>query len=180
MADRIDAYAEALFEIARAEGGLGHVEDQLFAFSQAYQSNDELRTTLTDQRIPPARRQSIVEDILGDRADPTVVALISFVVAAGRAKDLPEIVGRLVSMAAEARGREVAEIRSAIPLDDTLRQKLADALGKATGKNVEVRVIVDPTVMGGVVAQIGDTVIDGSVRHRIEQLKSTALLSRGH
>jgi F-type H+-transporting ATPase subunit delta len=177
--DRVDAYATALFEVARAEGGLGRVEEQLFAFSQAYQSNDELRTTLTDARIPAARRQAIVEDILGERADPTTVALLSFVVGAGRARELPEIVGRLVSLAAETRSHEVAEVRSAIPLDEDQRRRLADALGQATGKSVEVRVIVDPSVLGGIVAQVGDTVIDGSVRHRLEQLKSTATASKG-
>jgi F-type H+-transporting ATPase subunit delta len=177
--DRVEAYAAALFEVARAEGSLGRVEEQLFAFSQAFQSSDELRSTLIDRQIPSARRLSIVEDVLGDRADPTVVALVSFVVHAGRARELPEIVGRLVAKAAEARGREVAEVRSAMPLDDSQRERLAEALGKVTGKRVDVRVIVDPSVMGGIVAQIGDTVIDGSVRHRLEQLKATALTSKG-
>jgi F-type H+-transporting ATPase subunit delta len=165
--------------VAQAEGGLGRVEEQLFAFSQAFQSNDELRSTLTDARIPAARRQAIVEDILGDRAHPIAVALLSFVVGAGRARELPEIVDRLVALAAETRDREVAEVRSAIALDDDQRRRLAEALGRATGKQVEVRVIVDPTVMGGIVAQVGDTVIDGSVRHRLEQLKSTATASKG-
>ena len=61
--------------------------------------------------------------------------------------------------------------RSAIPLDDAQIDRLAAALGQATGKDVEVKVVVDPTVMGGIVARVGDTVIDGTVRHRLEQLK---------
>ena len=59
------------------------------------------------------------------------------------------------------------------PLDDAQVQRLATALGRATKKNIEVRVVVDPTVMGGLVATIGDTVIDGTVRHRLDQLKET-------
>ena len=70
-------------------------------------------------------------------------------------------------------GHEVAEVRSAVPLDDAQVQRLATALGRATKKNIEVRVVVDPSLMGGIVATIGDTVIDGSVRHRLEQLKGT-------
>jgi F-type H+-transporting ATPase subunit delta len=66
----------------------------------------------------------------------------------------------------------VAEVRSAIDLSEDQRRRLADALGAATGKQVEVRVIVDPSVIGGIVAQVGDTVIDGSVRSRLDQLKS--------
>ena len=65
----------------------------------------------------------------------------------------------------------MAEVRSAIPLTDDQKSRLADALGQATGKQVEVKVIVDPSIKGGLVAQVGDTVIDGSVRRRLEQLR---------
>ena len=62
-------------------------------------------------------------------------------------------------------------MRSAVALDDAQQQRLADALSRATGKQIEVRVVVDREVLGGLVAKIGDTVIDGTVRHRLEQLK---------
>ena len=66
----------------------------------------------------------------------------------------------------------MAEVRSAIALTDDQKSRLAEALGKATGKQVEVKVIIDPSIQGGLVAQVGDTVIDGSVRRRLEQLKN--------
>jgi F-type H+-transporting ATPase subunit delta len=97
--------------------------------------------------------------------------MASFVVGIGRGHDLPAIVTRFVELATATRQREVAEVRSAVALDDTQRDRLAAALSRATGKQVEVRVIVDPAVLGGVVARIGDTVIDGSVRNRLAQLK---------
>ena len=65
-------------------------------------------------------------------------------------------------------------MRSAIALDDDQVQRLAAALGKATGKTIEVKVIVDPSVLGGIVARIGDTVIDGTVRHSLEQTEGAA------
>jgi F-type H+-transporting ATPase subunit delta len=65
----------------------------------------------------------------------------------------------------------VAEIRSAIPLDDETVKRLAAALGKATGKQLEVKVIVDESVVGGIVARIGDTVIDGSIANRFDSLR---------
>ena len=172
MPDRIDGYTTALLEVARAEGSLEQVQDELFSFSQALQRSDELRSALTEQRLPAARRQAIVEDLLGERASPTTVALVSFVVGAGRARDLPTIIERVISRAAEERDREVAHVRSAVPLDEDQRQRLAQALADATGKQVDVRVVVDPSVIGGVVAQVGDTVIDGTVRHRLDQLKA--------
>jgi F-type H+-transporting ATPase subunit delta len=170
--DHTLAYAEALFGVARAEGTLGEVEDELFRFSQTLEGNDELRTALTDPAIPAARRQQIVEDLLGGKASPTTVALVSMVVGTGRARSLPAIIRKLVEMSAAEANKEVAEVRSAVPLSDDQRARLAKALGKATGKDIAVKVVVDPSVLGGIVAQVGDTVIDGSVRRRLDQLRS--------
>jgi F-type H+-transporting ATPase subunit delta len=82
-------------------------------------------------------------------------------------------VQRFVELAAQSREHEVAEVRSAVPLDDAQVAQITQALARATGKRIEVKVVVDPEVMGGIVATVGDTVIDGSVRHRLEQLKET-------
>ncbi len=171
MAERIDAYAAALFEVARAEGSLDRVEEELFRVARTIEGSDELRSTLTDQAVPVERRQGIVEDLLGGRASPVTTALVSFVVGVGRSKDLPAIIDRLVERAAEERSQAVAEVRSAIPLDDDQKSRLATALGKATGKTVSVKVVVDPSILGGIVAQVGDTVIDGSIRSRLNQLR---------
>jgi F-type H+-transporting ATPase subunit delta len=169
--DRISAYASALFEVARAEGQLDEVEDELFRFRSVLQGSDQLRETLTDPAIPAVRRQAIVEDLLGGKASRTTTALVSFVVAAGRARELPDIIDRLVERAAHEHKKEVAEVTSAIPLSEEQRTRLAAALSNATGKQVEVKVVIDPLVLGGLVARIGDTVIDGTVRHRLAQLK---------
>jgi len=171
VSDRSDAYAAALLEIAKAEGSLETVEDELFRVARTIEANDQLRATLTDQAIPLERRQGIVEDLFGGKASPITTQLISFVVGLGRGRELPAIIDRLVEDAADERRQAVAEVRSAIPLTDDQRSRLADALGQATGKQISVKVIVDPSVMGGLIARIGDTVIDGSVRHRLEQLK---------
>ena len=62
----------------------------------------------------------------------------------------------------------MGEVRTAIPLDGPRREKLAEALARATGKDIELKVLVDPTVLGGVVARVGDQVFDGSIRRRLE------------
>lgn len=171
MSDRTDAYAAALFEVARAEGSLERVEDELFKVARTIEANDELRAKLTDENIPVELRQGIVEDLLGGKASGVTTSLVSFVVGAGRARDLSQIIDRLVQRAAEERSEAVAEVRSAISLDDDQRARLAEALGRKTGKRVSVKVIVDPSVLGGIVAQVGDTVIDGSIRSRLDKLK---------
>ena len=171
MSDRVDAYADALFEVAKAEGALETVEDELFKVARTFEANEQLRSTLTDSVIPVERRLGIVEDLLGGRAAPITTALVSFVVAAGRSRDLPAIIDKLVAKAASERKQVVAEVRAAMSLDAATVERLAAALSTATGKSVSVKVVVDPSVLGGVIARIGDTVLDGSVRHRLDQLK---------
>jgi len=168
---RVEAYAQAFRGIARAEQQGTAVEDDLFRFARALEANDELRSALGDRNVPAERRIAVVEDLMGRAAVPVSVGLVSMVVGADRATDLPAIVDRFLELSAEERRHDVAEVRAAVPLDDRLRDRLAKALSDATGKEIEVKVVVDPTVLGGVVARIGDTVIDGTVRRRLEQLK---------
>ena len=170
-ADRVSSYAEALVAVVQAEGDLAGAEDELFAVAQALAGADELREVLADRRIPAVRRQQIVEDLLGAQVAEVTVALVSMVVAAGRGGDLVRIIEVAVERSAGLRNKAVAEVRSAVALSEDQERRLAEALQRATGKDVTVKVIVDPAVMGGLVTRIGDEVIDGSVRSRINQLR---------
>jgi F-type H+-transporting ATPase subunit delta len=172
---RIEAYAAALFAVAgsEGEGTLETVEEELFRVARTIEGSDELRDALTDEAIPVDKRQGIVEDLLGERAHPTTTALVSFVVGTGRGRDLPDIIDRLVELATEKRAETVAEVRSSMPLNDDVRRRLGEALSERTGKAVSVKVMIDPSILGGIIAQVGDTIIDGSVRHRLDQLRST-------
>jgi F-type H+-transporting ATPase subunit delta len=91
----------------------------------------------------------------------------------GRTRQIPAIVASMVELSAREGDKEVAEVRSAVALTDDQVSRLADALHKATGKYVDVRVIIDETVKGGLVARVGDTVMDGSVRRRLELLRNS-------
>jgi F-type H+-transporting ATPase subunit delta len=170
--ERTLAYATALFGVARSEGSLGEVEDELFRFARTLESNDELRNTLTDAALPVSRRQQIIEDLLGDKANPLTTALLTMVVGAGRSRDLLGIIEELVRLSTTEANKELAEVRSAVPLTDDQKARLTTALSTATGRSVELKVVIDPTVLGGLVAQVGDTVIDGTVRTRLAQLKT--------
>ena len=171
MGDRIAGYASGIFELAKAEGELERVEDELFAVAQALDGSADLRSTLTDPQLPLERKQAIVDDLLEGRASSLTVGLIQLVLGQGRSSELPAIARALLEKAAESRDRAVAEVRSAVALDDETVERLAAALGRATGKKVEVKVIVDETVIGGIVARVGDIVIDGSIAKRVESLR---------
>src|SRR5206468_1319335 len=132
----------------------------------------EWRKPLTDPHTPASRRQQIVEDLLGPRATSTTTALVSMVVGIGRGRDLPAIIDSLVQKSAAAHDKAIAEVRTTVDLSASQREQLAQAINKATGKKVELKIIIDPSILGGIVTTIGDTVIDGSVRMRLEQLKN--------
>jgi F-type H+-transporting ATPase subunit delta len=170
---RIDGYAAAILEFARAEGQLERIGDELFRIARAFESSNDLREALTDPRLPVERKQAIIGDLLDDRVLTLTVNMVNFVVSTGRSADLPAIADRLAERAAAARDKVIAEVRSAVELDAATEERLAEALSLATGRDVEVKSVVDPSVIGGLVARVGDVVIDGSVKHRMDQLRET-------
>jgi F-type H+-transporting ATPase subunit delta len=170
---RIALYAEAFLTVITAEGHVNEVQDELFRFSRVVEGNDELRDALSDPHLPAARRQQICEDLLEGKASDITVALVSLIVGNGRVRELPAIVERLLELTASSGDRHIAEVRSAVELTEDQKTRLAASLLAATGKEVDIVVVVDPSVLGGIVTQIGDTVIDGSVRHRLAQLRES-------
>ncbi|HEX6844220.1 MAG TPA: ATP synthase F1 subunit delta [Actinomycetota bacterium] len=169
--DVVQGYARALFAAAESEGVLDRVGDELYAFARAMDQNPALREALTDAALPADRRKAVVADLLGDRALPLSTALVGFVIDAGHARDLGKIIDELARVAAHEREHELAEVRTAVALTDQQRDRLAAALSEATGRRVEVKVVVDDTVVGGVIARVGDLVFDGSVASRLEGAK---------
>ncbi|HYU57488.1 MAG TPA: ATP synthase F1 subunit delta [Actinomycetota bacterium] len=166
--DAVRGYAQAIFQIAEAEGALEAVEDELFRFAKALESEDRLRDALSDPVLPAERKKAVLAKVLGGRANPHTVSILGFLVEQGRGRELARIIEELARVAAARRNRAVAEVRTAVPLSDEQRERLSAALSKATGKTVELKVLVDPAVIGGVLARVGDQVIDGTVRRRLE------------
>lgn len=173
MSDRIALYADAFLDVLAAEGNVNEVQDELFRFARVVEGNDDLRQALGDPHLPVEKRQQIVEDLLGGKASPTTVALVSLVVGTGRIRELSDIVDRLLARTAASGNKSVAEVRSAVELTDDQKKRLAESIKEATGRDVDIVVIVDPNVLGGIVTQIGDTVIDGSVRSRLSKLRES-------
>jgi len=168
---RISAYADALLAIIRAEGNPAEIEDELFRFSQTLLGHDELRTTLNDPHVPAAIREQIVSDLLDGRSTAATSSIISLLVTNGRIGELSNIVEELTARRTAGGGEQVAEVRTAVALTDDQKARLAVALGARTNSQITVRNIVDPNVLGGVITTIGDSVLDGSIRSRLTQLR---------
>ena len=121
MSDLVRGYAQALFQVAKAEGALGQVEDELFRFARILENESRLREALTDLELPPEHRAAMVTELLGDKASPHTINVIAFLVQQGRARELPKIIDSLVQLAAEERNKAIAEVRSAVTLDEEWR-----------------------------------------------------------
>lgn len=177
--DRTKAYARGIFEMAQGEGDLDRVERELDAVSRAFETSPDLRSSLTDPQLPLEKKQGIVDGLIGGRASSLTVGLVNLVVGQGRISELPAIAVAVAEVAATARAKALAEIRSAVPLDEETVQRLTTALARATGKDIEVKVVVDPSVIGGIVATVGDTVIDGSIAKRFDSVRQAVSGRKG-
>ena len=167
----VRGYATALVAAATAEGDLAALEDALFAFAKALEKQTKVRDALLDPALPIERKRGLVRDLVGDRAHGRAASMIAFVVEQGRARELPAILEAFAEASAASRDEVLAEVRTAVPLAKAQRDRLVTALGKAMGRSVDVKVVVDPTVVGGVVARVGDEVFDGSVRARLDEVR---------
>jgi F-type H+-transporting ATPase subunit delta len=160
-----------MVSIAEAEGELEPVEEQVYAFAKMVEKRAKVREALIDPELPNENKRNLIGEVLGQRANPVAVNLLGMVVEQGRARDIGRIAESLVEVAAERRQQVVGEVRSAVPLTDAQRRRLEEALSSATGRKVEVKVIVDPDLVGGVVARVGDVIFDGSIRSRLDEAK---------
>ncbi|KAG1647648.1 ATP synthase subunit alpha [Nymphon striatum] len=152
-----------MLAVAHAEGDVAGISDELFKVGRAVDNNDELRTAISDARIPAERRIQIMDDLLDGKARQATKGLVSMVVGAGRGADLGKIASALADKAATSQGKQVATVRSAVALSDDQLSRLGAALAAKLGTEVDVKVIQDPSVVGGLITTVGDTVIDGSL-----------------
>jgi len=176
--ERIRGYADrALSELADS-ADIDVVEDELFGVARALDAHPELRRVLADPAAELAGRLAIVDQLLGGRVRPATLRLVRYVLRAGHVRDLIGTLEWLVELAALERGRRVAEVRLAVPLEDAERTRLATALGRLVDRPVEVREVIDANVIGGMLVTLGDLVIDGTVRLRLERLRDLLVEAR--
>ena len=170
--ERVQRYAEAVVAVARAEDALDAVEDELRSVARAVDGADQLRQRLTDIHLPVAQRLTFVESDVLAAAHPATRAALAMIIGAERVGDLAAIADEVADTAASARDEQVAEVVVARPLDEQRTAALKAALERATGQRLDLHVVVDESIVGGVRARIGDTVIDGSLVRRLTELRT--------
>jgi len=171
VTSHVDGYARAMLDVVAAEGDADRLTDELVLVARAFGESEELQGSLIDSLIPFEKKQAIVSDLIGRRTSGVTVSLVNMLIGVGRIKDFSDITKRMMELAAEAEGEVVADVTSAIELDAATQERLATRLSEVTGKRVKLHVTVDPSVVGGLVAQVEDTLFDGSVRSRLLELR---------
>jgi F-type H+-transporting ATPase subunit delta len=173
--ERIRGYGERIFEQQRHTDDVDEIEDDLFRLARITEHNLPLREVLSDSAVPTELRLAVLADLLKDRVRPETVWLAGYVLRSGRSRDFVGALDYLVEIAAAERGRRIADVRAAVELDDDERERMSQALSVIMRRPVELRVRIDPAVLGGVSISVGDTVIDGTVRHRLDQLRESLM-----
>lgn len=165
-------YANALADIALAQGAATPVTQQLGDFSEAYASSAELRNFLASPSVTKEEKRGVAEKISARLGASKIVRNFLFVVIDhNRTHLLPEIFQSFQGVVRERQGIAEAEISSPVALNDAQKKAMTQALERLTGKKVEARFSLDAKLLGGVVVRVGDTIYDGSLRNRLDDLR---------
>ena len=154
------------------------MENELSLWARTIESSVELRRILVDRDAALEQRVGLVTTLLGGKVSATTLALAEYVVIAGRARDIVGTLDFVVDYVAKSRDWRVARILSARPLDADTEAQLATALAALTGKNVELQVADDASLLGGVVVEVGDLRLDASTKGRLSALHDAVTSGR--
>ena len=170
-------YAKALLSIGVATHSFDALGRELDRVAETIAGSAELKNVLENPVFPLSQRHHVLEDIARRLSlSASVKNLLLILLDRSRISALPDIARAHRELVDEQAGRARATVTSAAPLDPAIEARLRGALEKQTGKTVLLDKKIDPSLIGGVVAQVGDLVFDGSVKHQLEKLR-TELLS---
>ena len=162
-------YARAVFQIALESGDLEGWREDLDTLAMGLQDR-ELSGLLNAPQVAASRKIDVIGQTLASSVGPTAVNLVSLLAVRRLVHIVPDIVDEYGHLLDAHNGIEWSEVVSAIPLDDGQEARLAELLTAAVAKQVRLSTFVDPQILGGFVARVGDRVIDGSVRARLQQM----------
>ena len=162
-------YAQAIFQIAQAKNNLDEWKKELRKLAEMMKDVETV-DLIDHPKIPFNLKADLVKQKL-NTSNELVLNLCNLLILKGRLKNAEQIADEYDSLLDEKRGIKHAIVTTAVPVDDAEKHKISGQLEKITGKNVSIKLQVNPSILGGMVARIEDTLIDGSVRNRLELLR---------
>ena len=170
--DLVEAFmalaTEASLDAAEVRGELDDVEDELFRFGRIVSSDRELARILSDRKASAEGKAALLDRLLSAKVSPVTEQLVRNVLTGPHVGHAENAIERLSEVASRRRGQSVARVTTAVALTPEQEQRLTEVLGRIYGRTVGLQVTVDPSVLGGLIVQVGDEVIDGSIAHRLE------------
>lgn len=171
-------YARALLSLAKESGELSKVKTDMRELAQAWESSDELRTLFENPKVSSEARKAVLTALAAKMGLSSVVLrTLKLLSDRRRMRALPEIASAFAALADDTAGQLRADVSTAIPMPDAYFDELTRVLEKATGRKIALVKKVDPSLIGGVVARVGDRVFDGSIRNGLGELKDSLLLN---
>ncbi len=167
-------YAKAIFTVGQEQGKFEEYNEALAGVAGLYVSNPEVVDALTNPLYPLDIREKVMAGMIGSMEVDTVMGnFLNLLVQKKRAGILPEIAEEYKVMVDEEKNISHGSVISAIELSDELKQNVQTTLEKLTGKKVELTTSVDPSIIGGIIAKVGDLVLDGSIKTQLAGLKDS-------
>ena len=169
-------YAKALFEIATEAGNLETVVTEMTRLADTYEANKELGRALDNPLVALEAKRAILTDLAaGLGVSPTVKHALLLLGDRRRANALSAVARSLAELADKKKGIVRAEVTSAVNLPDAYYDRLKTQLERVTGKKITIDRRIDPAILGGVIARIGDRIFDGSLQSRLSEVRQHLL-----
>ena len=168
-------YANSLLSSASDKGTLNTVAKDMELIYSTIKSSDELSRTLSSPIIKPQLKSSILEEIFSKRISGEAMEFLKFIVEKNREDLLESIVSKFLDLRDKKLGIIIVQVRSAVPMTDAQKKKLRESYEKLLNKKVRFDFAIDPAVIGGFIAKVGDTVYDASLKNQLEILKKRFL-----
>ena len=166
-------YAKAFADIAIAQGAPQTAVKQLADFGEAFTESGELRNFLGSPAVETQVKHRVIEKIIAQQGAGRIVRNFLFVILDHRrAYMLPEIIAAVQEVVRRRQGIAEAEVSSAMELSTAQKAELAKTLSRLTGKSIEPKYSLDPKLLGGAIARVGDTIYDGSLRSRLAEMRA--------
>jgi F-type H+-transporting ATPase subunit delta len=172
MQDVAHAYADALFEVGKEKGKLDALRDQLGQFAEALDGNRDLQVFFFSPYFSSAEKiDGAKRAIVG--ADPEFVNFLSLLIEKGRMPEIFRIRRQFEELWKHENRRIDVTVTSAVELDPAVVGKIGEEIQRQTGQEVDLASRVDEDILGGVVLQVGNMVLDASIRSRLEKLRKS-------
>jgi F-type H+-transporting ATPase subunit delta len=165
-------YAQAVFNVARAENMVDQVEDELRQLKDEITNNLELKNNLTDPSIENYEKIKVMLEILGDDGSKAIKSFAAMMIILDAIDSFEQTYKDFVELANQLKRQVSIEVISVIELDKEILNEIKESVDKKTGLDVRIKNVLDRDIIGGIVIKIGDKVIDLSIKDKLEDLKN--------